>query len=86
MSGSVAEALPAFATRRRPAVEKLQRAAFTSQRWFEDMADKMGPDPYLFSYDCMTRSGRVDMELLREQDGAFVAAYEQALQAADRKT
>ncbi len=81
-SGTVAKALPAFESARRPAVEKLQRAAMTSQEWFEDMGEKMGPDPYLFSYDCMTRSGRVDMDKLREQDSAFVSAYERALAAA----
>lgn len=76
---SVRLALQAFEIERRPSVEALQRAAFTSQEWFENMAEKMEPDPYLFSYDCMTRSGRVDLERLREQDGAFVAAYEAAL-------
>ncbi len=75
---SVAEALVAYETERRPAVEKLQAAAETSRIWFEEMGDKMGPDPHLFAYDCMTRSGRVDLEKLRGQDPAFVTAYEEA--------
>lgn len=75
---SVSAALESFEATRRPAVEKLQAAAETSRIWFEEMGEKMGPDPHLFAYDCMTRSGRVDMDLLREQDPEFVAAYEKA--------
>jgi len=74
----VASALSAFETARRPAVEKLQAAAQLSRVWFEEFGDKLGPDPALFTFDCMTRSGRVDMDLLRSQDPEFVAAYEAA--------
>ena len=79
---SVPEALVAYEQERRPAVEKIQRAAEASRIWFEEMDTKMGPDPYLFAYDCMTRSGRVDMDLLREQDADFVRSYERARDAA----
>lgn len=79
---SVADTLEKFELERRPAVDKIQRAAETSRIWFENMGDKMGQDPYLFAYDCMTRSGRVDMDLLREQDPEFVANYEKARDAA----
>jgi anthraniloyl-CoA monooxygenase len=75
---TVAEALVAYETERRPAVEKLQAAAETSRIWFEEMGEKMGPSPHLFAYDCMTRSGRVDIEKLRRQDPAFVKAFEEA--------
>lgn len=78
---SVADALAAYARERRPAVEKLQAAAETSRIWFEEMAEKMGPNPHLFAYDCMTRSGRVDLDKLRGQDAEFVAAYEAARDA-----
>jgi anthraniloyl-CoA monooxygenase len=80
-SQSVPEALQAYEAARRPAVEKLQAAAETSRIWFEEMAEKMGPAPHLFAYDCMTRSGRVDLEKLRGQDPDFVSAYEDALGA-----
>ena len=73
--------LEKFVEERKPAVEKLQLAAKTSQIWFEEMADKVGPTPHLFAYDCMTRSGRVDMDLLREQDPEFVKNYEAELAA-----
>ena len=79
---SVAETLERFEVERRPAVDKIQRAAETSRIWFENMDEKMGQPPYLFAYDCMTRSGRVDMDLLREQDPEFVANYEKARDAA----
>lgn len=75
---SVPEALAAYEQERRPAVEKLQAAAETSRIWFEEMGEKMGPEPHLFAYDCMTRSGRVDLDKLREQDSEFVAAYQRA--------
>lgn len=78
---NVPEALSAYERERRPAVEKLQAAAETSRIWFEKMGEKMGPAPHLFAYDCMTRSGRVNLEKLRGQDPAFVAAYEEALAA-----
>jgi len=81
-SKSIPEVLQSFEEERRPAVEKIQRAAETSRIWFEKMGEKMGPDPYLFAYDCMTRSGRVDMDLLREQDASFVENYERARAAA----
>lgn len=73
---SVPDAIASYEETRRPAVEKLQAAAETSRIWFEEMDSKLGPAPYTFSYDCMTRSGRVDMDLLREQDPDFVAAFE----------
>ena len=47
------------------------------------MDKKVGPDPHLFAYDCMTRSGRVNLDKLREQDSEFVSAYERA-RALDR--
>ena len=78
---SVPKALVAYEQERRPAVEKLQAAAETSRIWFEKMAEKMGPVPHLFAHDCMTRSGRVDLEKLRAQDPVFVADYEEALAA-----
>jgi len=75
---SISQALPRYERERRPAVEKLQRAAQASRIWFEQMESKLGPNPYLFAHDCMTRSGRVDMNLLRAQDPEFVSAYERA--------
>ncbi|MCP4445699.1 MAG: hypothetical protein GY811_10220 [Myxococcales bacterium] len=42
----------------------------------------IGSGTKLAAYDCMTRSGRGDMDLLREQDREFVEAYDRARDAA----
>ena len=66
-------ALPLFEQARRPRVEQLQAAAMDSLRWFEDMDQHIHMDPLPFALECMTRSGRVDVEKLRQRDPAFVA-------------
>jgi anthraniloyl-CoA monooxygenase len=66
-------ALPLFEQARRPRVEQLQAAAMDSLRWFEDMDQYIHMDPLPFALECMTRSGRVDVEKLRQRDPAFVA-------------
>jgi anthraniloyl-CoA monooxygenase len=65
-------ALPLFEQSRRPRVEQLQAAAIDSLRWFEDMEKYIHLDPLPFALDCMTRSGRVDLEKLRQRDPVFV--------------
>lgn len=65
-------ALPAFERTRRPRVEQLQAAALDSLRWFEEMEQYIHLDPLPFALECMTRSGRVDLEKLRQRDPAFV--------------
>jgi anthraniloyl-CoA monooxygenase len=70
------DALPAFEAARRPAVERLQAAALDSQRWFERAADSLRLDPMRFAYEVITRSGRIDLEKLRQRDPGFVVAYE----------
>lgn len=74
----VGAALAAFETERRPVVDKLQAAAQKSRTWFENFGDKMDQPPVLFAHDNMTRSGRIDMDRLRDADPAFVNAYEAA--------
>ena len=66
-------ALPLFERTRRPRVEQLQGAAMDSLRWFEDMEQYVHLDPLPFALECMTRSGRVDLEKLRQRDPEFVA-------------
>ena len=65
-------ALPLFERTRRPRVEQLQAAALDSLRWFEDMEQYIHLDPLPFALECMTRSGRVDIEKLRQRDPEFV--------------
>jgi anthraniloyl-CoA monooxygenase len=65
-------ALPLFEQTRRPRVEQLQAAAMDSLRWFEEMEKYVHLDPLPFALECMTRSGRVDLEKLRRRDPEFV--------------
>jgi anthraniloyl-CoA monooxygenase len=68
-----ADALPLFERTRRPRVEKYQRAALDSLRWFENMADYAHLDPLPFAVEAMTRSGRLDFDKLRQRDPEFAA-------------
>ena len=70
---TVAAALAAYETARRPPVESLQRAAQASLQWFEDTERYMDLDPIQFSFTLLTRSLRVTHENLRLRDPAFVA-------------
>ena len=65
-------ALRLFEETRRPRVEQLQAAAMDSLRWFEEMEQYVHLDPLPFALECMTRSGRVDLEKLRQRDPEFV--------------
>jgi anthraniloyl-CoA monooxygenase len=65
-------ALRLFEETRRPRVEQLQAAAMGSLRWFEEMEQYVHLDPLPFALECMTRSGRVDLEKLRQRDPEFV--------------
>jgi 2-polyprenyl-6-methoxyphenol hydroxylase-like FAD-dependent oxidoreductase len=72
----VADALPAWELARAPAVGAYQDAALTSLKWLENLGDDLELDPIPFALKVMTRSGRLDMERLRERDPEFVAAVE----------
>jgi anthraniloyl-CoA monooxygenase len=73
----VAPALASFERTRRPVVESLQDAAFSSLRLLENIGDEWHLNPYEFAYKLMTRSGRVTYEKLKERDPAFIAAYDE---------
>jgi anthraniloyl-CoA monooxygenase len=70
---SIPEALAAYETARRPAVESLQRAAQASLQWFEDTERYMDLAPIQFAFTLITRSLRVTHENLKARDPAFVA-------------
>jgi len=72
----VPTALAQFEAERRPRVERLQAAAYTSMIWFEEARKYLHLDPVPFTYTVMTRSGRIDTEELRQRDPEFLAAYE----------
>lgn len=74
------EDLPAvfaeFDRTRRPAVERLQAAAFTSMQWLENVDEDIQLEAIPFAYKVMTRSSRIDFEKLRERDAEFVEMYD----------
>jgi anthraniloyl-CoA monooxygenase len=82
----IGEALDAYETERRPAVESLQRAALASQQWFEDSERYMDLEPLQFAFTLLTRSLRVTHENLKLRDPAFVARVDEwfAREAAQR--
>lgn len=78
----VASALKEFERVRRPVIEEYQAAAYDSMVWFENARDYMHLSPVELAYVLMTRSGRVDDEVLRRRDPAFMRAYEEEQEAA----
>lgn len=75
-SSDTATALIEFERLRKPVVEKLQDAAFSSLLLLENIREDWHLDPLPFSYKMMTRSGRITHEKLKKRDPAFVSAYE----------
>ena len=69
----IPQALAAYESQRRPAVESLQRAAHASLLWFEDTERYMQLEPLQFAFTLLTRSLRVTHENLRVRDPEFVA-------------
>ncbi|MFE0652718.1 bifunctional salicylyl-CoA 5-hydroxylase/oxidoreductase [Streptomyces sp. NPDC059534] len=73
---TLAEALAAYETERRPVVESTQRAAAASLRWFEELADHVDRPPRRFAFDLLTRSRRVTHANLRLRDPVFTDTVE----------
>ncbi len=78
------EALRAYETSRRPAVESLQRAADASARWFEGATRYAGLPPDLFAFSLLTRSLRMTRGQLAVGDPAFVARVDRRVADAAR--
>ncbi|MGH9768917.1 MAG: FAD-dependent monooxygenase [Blastocatellia bacterium] len=73
----VTAALQEFERTRRPVVEALQDAAFSSLLMLENIAEDWGLEPLPFAHKMMTRSGRVTHEKLKKRDPEFAVAYEE---------
>lgn len=69
-------ALDEFETERKPIVETLQAAARESQRYFETLARHKSLAPIPFTFNLLTRSGRVTYDDLRRRDPRFGAAVD----------
>lgn len=74
---NVNEALREFERVRKPIVEELQDAAYSSLLWLENIQAEMALDPLPFAYKLMTRSKKIDYEKLKKRDPQFIAAYDE---------
>ena len=68
--------LAAYEAARKPIAWKIVNAANTSAQWYDRFGARMGLAPLDFAFDYITRSGRVDMDRLRQSSPQFMAAYE----------
>jgi anthraniloyl-CoA monooxygenase len=65
--------LSAYESARRPDVERVQRAATTSQSWFENAARWRAQEPLELTFNLMTRSKRITYDNLATRDPDLVA-------------
>lgn len=72
----ILSALSAYERARRPVLEKLVAGANASAAWYEHFADHMRLDPIDFAMSYVTRSGRIDINRLRQLSPRFIARYE----------
>jgi 2-polyprenyl-6-methoxyphenol hydroxylase-like FAD-dependent oxidoreductase len=74
--GDVPSALQAYETARRPVVDKLVAAANQSADWYEHFVEHMQMAPWDMAWSYIQRSGRVDIDKLRQVSPRFVAGYQ----------
>jgi anthraniloyl-CoA monooxygenase len=74
---SIADALVAYERERRPVVERLQEAARISEWACENAERSLHLDPVPFTFQLLTRSGRLDYEGLRLRDPVFIEQVDQ---------
>ena len=64
-------ALSAYELQRKPVVETLQAAAHESRTYFETLSRYLNLEPVPFTFNLLTRSGRVTYDDLRLRDPRF---------------
>ena len=64
-------ALNAYELERKPVVETFQRAAQESQSYFETLKRYLGLEPMQFTFQLLTRSGRITYDDLKLRDARF---------------
>jgi anthraniloyl-CoA monooxygenase len=69
-------ALNDYELERKPVVEVFQKAAQESQTYFETIKRYLGLDPVQFTFQLLTRSGRITYDDLRLRDNRFVEAVD----------
>lgn len=72
----IPSALAAYESARLPRLEKLLAAAHASAGWYESFPTHMRLSPLDFAYSYITRSGRVDLNRLKQTSPDFAALYE----------
>jgi anthraniloyl-CoA monooxygenase len=77
----VAAALAEFERARKPVVDALQEAAYSSLLMFENAGEDMHLDAVPLAFKLMTRSKRIDYEKLKQRDPQFIAAYDRWLRS-----
>ena len=70
-NSSVETALPDYEVARKPVIELFQAAAAESQAYFESVRRYMRLSPLEFSFNLLTRSGRLSYDDLRLRDPVF---------------
>ena len=79
---NLTEALTSYEMERRPIVELLQQAAQESSTYFESIARYRELPPRQFTFNLLTRSGRISYNDLRLRDGPFVERLDREFHAA----
>jgi anthraniloyl-CoA monooxygenase len=64
-------ALADYESERRPIVERFQQAAAESRAYFENTSRYRGFEPMQFAFHLLSRSGRIDYDVLRLRDAAY---------------
>lgn len=72
----VETALNEYELERKPVVETFQRAAQESQTYFETLKRYLDLEPMQFTFQLLTRSGRITYDDLRMRDARFVEAVD----------
>jgi anthraniloyl-CoA monooxygenase len=67
----IGAALADYESERKPVVERFQQAADESRTYFEDTARYLHFEPMQFAFHLLTRSGRIDYDVLRLRDPAY---------------
>ncbi len=69
------DALAAYQRERPPIARKIVDAANSSATWYERFAEKLDQPPVEFALDYLMRSGRLDIDRLRDAAPQFMARY-----------
>ncbi|MEM9773044.1 MAG: FAD-dependent monooxygenase [Chloroflexota bacterium] len=76
VDGTLADKLQNFEETRRATVQKLASAMVASYMWYENVREHMKRHPLDFAYDFMTRTGRINDDILLAIAPEFMAAYQ----------